>query len=162
MGGGLQCESFFWLVGSDVTGWCSGNHWIGALVSVEELKDIVICIPWGRTRILAYHCIVAFLLFPCFCVCAQSLNSVWLFVTPWTVAHQPPPSMGFSRQEYWSGILSNLRWRRRCTQLQWQVRLMSDHEGLLQAAWIFIFVLKSVEETWKYFKEEVTFFKCQI
>ena len=27
-----------------------------------------------------------------------------LFVTPWTVAHQAPPSMGFSRQEYWSGL----------------------------------------------------------
>ena len=27
-----------------------------------------------------------------------------LFVTPWTVAHQAPPSMGFSRQEYWSGV----------------------------------------------------------
>ena len=26
-----------------------------------------------------------------------------LFATPWTVAHQAPPSMGFSRQEYWSG-----------------------------------------------------------
>ena len=26
------------------------------------------------------------------------------FVTPWTVAHQAPPSMGFSRQEYWSGF----------------------------------------------------------
>ena len=25
-------------------------------------------------------------------------------VTPWTVAHQAPPSMGFSRQEYWSGV----------------------------------------------------------
>ena len=25
-------------------------------------------------------------------------------VTPWTVAHQAPPSMGFSRQEYWSGL----------------------------------------------------------
>ena len=25
-------------------------------------------------------------------------------VTPWTVAHQPPLSMGFSRQEYWSGL----------------------------------------------------------
>ena len=71
--------------------------------------------------------------------------------TPQTVAHQPPPSMGFSRQEYWSGIFlthgSNLRWRRRCTQLQWRVRLMSDHEGLLQAVRIFIFVLKGVEET---------------
>ena len=30
--------------------------------------------------------------------------SVWLFVTPWTVAYQAPPSMGFSRQEYWSGL----------------------------------------------------------
>ena len=26
------------------------------------------------------------------------------FVTPWTVAHQAPPSMEFSRQEYWSGL----------------------------------------------------------
>ena len=30
--------------------------------------------------------------------------SDWLFVTPWTVAHQAPLSMGFSRQEYWSGL----------------------------------------------------------
>ena len=34
----------------------------------------------------------------------QSLSHVRLFATPWTVAHQPPPSMGFSRQEYWSGL----------------------------------------------------------
>ena len=27
-----------------------------------------------------------------------------LFVTPWTIVHQAPPSMGFSRQEYWSGL----------------------------------------------------------
>ena len=32
------------------------------------------------------------------------LSSVQLFVTPWTVAHQAPLSMGFSRQEYWSGF----------------------------------------------------------
>ena len=32
------------------------------------------------------------------------LSSVQLFVTPWTVAHQAPPSMEFSRQEYWSGL----------------------------------------------------------
>ena len=31
------------------------------------------------------------------------LSCVWLFVTPWTVAYQAPPSMGFSRQEYCSG-----------------------------------------------------------
>ena len=32
------------------------------------------------------------------------LSRVWLFATPWTVAYQVPPSMGFSRQEYWSGL----------------------------------------------------------
>ena len=32
------------------------------------------------------------------------LSRVRLFVTPWTVAHQAYPSMGFSRQEYWSGV----------------------------------------------------------
>ena len=31
-------------------------------------------------------------------------RSVQLFATPWTVAYQAPPSMGFSRQEYWSGV----------------------------------------------------------
>ena len=35
---------------------------------------------------------------------AQSLSRVRLFATPWTVAHQAPPSMEFSRQEYWSGF----------------------------------------------------------
>ena len=34
----------------------------------------------------------------------KSLNPVWLLATPWTGAYQPPPSMGFSRQEYWSGL----------------------------------------------------------
>ena len=33
-----------------------------------------------------------------------SFSRIWLFVTPWTVAHQAPLSMGFSRQEYWSGL----------------------------------------------------------
>ena len=32
------------------------------------------------------------------------LSRVQLFATPWTVAYQAPPSMGFSKQEYWSGL----------------------------------------------------------
>ena len=32
------------------------------------------------------------------------LSRVWLFATPWTVAYQALPSMGFSRQKYWSGL----------------------------------------------------------
>ena len=34
----------------------------------------------------------------------KSLSRVRLFASPWTVAHQAPLSMGFSRQEYWSGL----------------------------------------------------------
>ena len=36
----------------------------------------------------------------------KSLSRVQLFETPWTAAHQAPPSIGFSRQEYWSGVPS--------------------------------------------------------
>ena len=35
----------------------------------------------------------------------KSLSRVQLFATLWTVAHQAPLSMGFSRQEYWSGLI---------------------------------------------------------
>ena len=38
------------------------------------------------------------------CVCARLLSCVQLFATPWTAAFQAPLSMGFSRQEYWSGL----------------------------------------------------------
>ena len=34
----------------------------------------------------------------------KSLSHVWLLATPWTAAHQAPLSMGFSKQEYWSGV----------------------------------------------------------
>ena len=38
------------------------------------------------------------------CLHVKSLQCVWLFVTLWTVAHQTPLPMWFSRQEYWSGF----------------------------------------------------------
>ena len=48
----------------------------------------------------------------CFKVCHRDFSSgpvatlshVLLLATPWTAAYQTPPSMGFSRQEYWSGL----------------------------------------------------------
>ena len=39
------------------------------------------------------------------------LSHVWLFATPWTEAYQAPPYMGFSRQEYWSGLPSPGKWK---------------------------------------------------
>ena len=38
------------------------------------------------------------------CMHSQSLSCVQLFVTSWTIAYQPPWSLGFSSQEYWSGL----------------------------------------------------------
>ena len=44
-------------------------------------------------------------------IVVKSLTHIWLFATPWTVAHQAPPSMGFSRQEYWSGLsITDSKW----------------------------------------------------
>ena len=43
-------------------------------------------------------------LFPALKVKVKSLSHIRLFATPWTVAYHDPPSMGFSRQEYWSGL----------------------------------------------------------
>ena len=40
------------------------------------------------------------------------LSRVQLFVTPWIAAHQAPPSMGFSRQEYWSGVPYDIKSRK--------------------------------------------------
>ena len=52
------------------------------------------------------NCILSPCLFNLYaeCVCVKLLSHVRLFVTPWTDAHQVPPSMGFSKQEYWSGL----------------------------------------------------------
>ena len=35
----------------------------------------------------------------------ESLSCVWFLATPWTAAYQAPPPMGFSRKEYWSGVI---------------------------------------------------------
>ena len=58
-------------------------------------------------------------------------SRVWLCATPWTAAHQSPPSLGFSRQEHWSGlpfpspIQESEKW-------QWSRSVMSDSTRLLR------------------------------
>ena len=56
--------------------------------------------PGKNTRV-GCHCLLQ-----CMEVKGKSLSCVRLFTTPWTAAYQAPPSMGFSRQEYWSGVFS--------------------------------------------------------
>ena len=58
--------------------------------------------PWdspGKNTGVGCH-----FLLQCIKVKVKSLSRVRLFVTPWTAAHQAPLPMGFSRQEYWSGV----------------------------------------------------------
>ena len=54
---------------------------------------------------LSYDPVVLLLgVYPATAAAAESLSHVQLLATPWTVAYQAPPSMGFPRQEYWSGV----------------------------------------------------------
>ena len=58
--------------------------------------------PWdslGKNTGVGCH-----FLLQCMKVKVKSLSRVWLLATPWTAAYQAPRSMGFSRQEYWSGL----------------------------------------------------------
>ena len=54
-----------------------------------------------RMRAQSYVCVCVCV---CVCVYAHQLSHVKIFATPWTVACQASLSMGFPRQEYWSGL----------------------------------------------------------
>ena len=83
-------KTFFWLVAGEVTGRSSWNlvlslklpssTWVPALVFAEELKDIVMYIPWGGTRTLPQGCtIFSWLLLLCFCIPSLLwLAAVWI------------------------------------------------------------------------------------
>ena len=65
---------------------------------------MAVCVSCMLSCGYATVCLIHLAGAPGYCWCAQSLNRVQLFVTPGTVAHQAPLSMGFPRQEYWSGL----------------------------------------------------------
>ena len=89
----------------------SGEAKAWGLISVWFWEDTYVCIIWtgvGSDNALDRGGRVqerrkAFLS-PGACVCVRCFSPVWLFMTPWTVAHQAPLSMVFSRQEYWNGL----------------------------------------------------------
>ena len=74
---------------------------VNAMNVTEYLLKNQIWVTAMSVYMFTYMCV-------CVCVCvlarARMLSHIWLFVTPWTVAHQAPLSMGFPRQEYWSGL----------------------------------------------------------
>ena len=59
--------------------------------------------PSGKNSTFASVCIYSYYIH-CDTEWVRLLSRVRLIATPWTVAYQAPPSIGFSRQEYWSGV----------------------------------------------------------
>ena len=73
----------------------AGHKW------TTEQQQLTFSALW-LTRSL--HTIYIIPLTTLYSACCLALNHVWLLMTPWTVARQAPLSMGFSREEYWSGL----------------------------------------------------------
>ena len=79
------------------------SYWVLRVRDVTPRKTGYIFNTWlrlQRRKDLNYETWVLFR----FKVKVKLLSHVQVFATPWTVAYQAPPSMGFSRQEYWSGL----------------------------------------------------------
>ena len=66
----------------------------GTDMGMDNIKKERKKISWVKLRGFIVHCAQV-----------QFLSQFQIFVTPWTVARQAPLSMGFSRQEHWSGLL---------------------------------------------------------
>ena len=62
----------------------------------------------------------------------KSHSRIRLLATPWTAAHQAPPSMGFSRQEYWSGV-----------PLPSPLKKLEVLSSLKEKGWALVFLLSS-------------------
>ena len=73
-----------------------------AEILVHTKETLAFCLHANQLR--TWKCHFTFLSFSLHAWVLSHLSHVQLFVTPWAVAHQAPLSMGFSRQEYWSGL----------------------------------------------------------
>ena len=118
--------TFFWWVSNEVSGsqhqpsgptslgsiclwaaYINFSHWRGFQYQQNSSK-ILLCVSLDGKQdlaprlLLAVCCSLAW--HPCVCMLSQ-FSHVWLFTTSGIVAHQAPLSMGFFRQEYWSGLL---------------------------------------------------------
>ena len=82
-------------VGRKMTNDCSWSTTLGTVIGQPVIPVFLDC-PNFSTENHASQTLSV--------LCGWSLSCIWLFVTPWTVAHQVPLSWGFFRQEYWSGL----------------------------------------------------------
>ena len=88
----------------------SGHEFEQTLGDSEGQGSLECCSPWGHkeldmTEQLNNNNIKPFLCSVLLLLLLSCFSSVWLCAAPWTAADQAPPSLGFSRQEHWSGFL---------------------------------------------------------
>ena len=85
------------------------------------------------------------------------LSHVRLFTTPWTAAYQAPPSMGFSRQKYWSGVplpspfVMSEKWLLEILLTSEKVSekgLLVGFRCLWRCPWIFLIMSQNISEIW--------------
>ena len=76
------------------------------LVTVQRNPPIkrYLCLPKILNQVVSYYHFQTPFIAACVCMLSH-FSRVQLFANLWTVVYQPPLSMGFSRQEYWSGLL---------------------------------------------------------
>ena len=79
----------------------SNQEWMPLrfLVGFQKSELMIMKGPWHWPWVVTWLSVISAL-----CMLSH-FSHIWLFVTPWSVVHQAPLSMKFSRQEYWSGLL---------------------------------------------------------
>ena len=100
----MNTETFLWAL---LHCWICSKKWI--FFSSSHLFQVLLflrhlCSNFGLGKNKKFRGLLAFYTSVLMKVKVKSLSHVWLFLAPWTVAYQAPPSMGFSRQEYWTGL----------------------------------------------------------
>ena len=100
----LEIEVSLWFLGTHICGWFSIGEWrtyifffITFFLPISSKINCTVFLGSTKDHFLK-SCLHL-------CVCVESLSCVWLFETPWTVAHQAPLSVEFSQQEYWNRLL---------------------------------------------------------
>ena len=80
-----------------------GNHLVVFFYQRKLLRNFC-WKPGIATCVFCWVCVQKMVVLETWKWKVKSLSRVQLFATPWTIAYQAPPSMGFSRQEYWRGL----------------------------------------------------------
>ena len=83
---------------------CHGNVFHCSFCGLKTHSYVIPEMPMWKQAVAVYLKLLIAMLLLLRKVKVKSLNCVRLIATPWTVARQAPLSMGFSRQEYWSGL----------------------------------------------------------